>query len=67
MNKDPKDGSKAQSAWMMISIDAFGMVAITTVVKALIVYKVTRHEVINPLTSLYPQFFTMSARFKSLV
>lgn len=52
---------------MMISIDAYGMVVITSVVKVLFVYKVTRHEVINPLTSLFPQFFTMSARFKSVV
>jgi hypothetical protein len=65
--KDNKEGSKTQTAWMMVSIDAYGMVVITSVVKVLFVYKVTRHEVINPLTSLYPQFFTMSARFKSLV
>ena len=48
---------------MIVSIDAEGYVVISTIVKVMIVYKVTKHIAIDPLTSYYHQFLTMSTRF----
>ncbi len=52
---------------MIISIDADGVVAISTVVKIMIVYKLTRYVVINPTTSLDHVYSVLASRFQSPV
>jgi hypothetical protein len=52
---------------MFVTIDAHGTVAICTIVKVMIVYRVTRHVAIDPNTSYHHQFYTMAARFSSQV
>lgn len=42
-----------QQNWMIISIDADGYVYITTVIKIMIVYKVSRCLVVDPMKSNY--------------
>ena len=48
---------------MIVSIDADGYVFISTIVKIMIVYKVSRYLVVDPMKSNYDQFSSMSARF----
>lgn len=51
--------------WMIVSIDADGYVYITTVIKIMIVYKVSRYLVVDPMKSNYDQFSSMATRFQS--
>ena len=51
--------------WMIVSIDADGYVNITTVIKIMIVYKVSRCLVVDPMKSNYDQFSSMATRFQS--
>ena len=48
--------SDTQQSWMVISIDADGVVAISTIVKIMFVYKVSRYVVIDH-ASRYNQIF----------
>ena len=48
---------------MIVSIDADGYVYITTIVKIMIVFKVSRYLVVDPMKSNYDQFSSMAARF----
>ncbi len=50
---------------MIVSIDADGYVFITTVIKIMIVYKVSRYLVVDPMKSNYDQFSSMATRFQS--
>jgi hypothetical protein len=59
--------SDNQQSWMVISIDADGVVAISTIVKIMIVYKVSRYVVIDPATSYHHIFSVVSSRFQSPV
>jgi hypothetical protein len=52
---------------MIISIDADGVVAVTTVTKIMIVYKVSRYVVVDPATSKHHIFSVVSTRFRSPV
>ena len=46
-----------------MSIDAEGYVMVSTIIKILIVFKLTKHIAVDPMTSYHPLFQTMSARF----
>ena len=59
--------SDTQQSWMVFSIDADGVVAISTIVKIMIVYKVSRYVVIDPVTSHHHIFSVASSRFQSPV
>ena len=50
---------------MVVSIDAEGYVYISSLIKILIVFKVTKHLVIDPLTSYFHTFQSMACRFQS--
>jgi hypothetical protein len=50
---------------MTVSIDAEGQVVVTTIVKIVIVYKVTRYVLVDPLTSYFHTFQSLSCRFAS--
>lgn len=52
---------------MIISIDAEGVVAVTTVTKIMFVYKVSRYVVVDPSTSYHHIFSVVSTRFRSPV
>jgi hypothetical protein len=41
---------------MIMSIDAEGYVVITTIIKIVIVYKVTKYILVDPLTSYHHTF-----------
>lgn len=49
---------------MIVSIDTDGNVVVTSVIKIVIVFKVTRHLVIDPLTSYFHTFSSMTSRFQ---
>jgi hypothetical protein len=63
--KEETSAPPGTSSWMFVSIDAEGYVIITSIVKIMIVYKVTRHVAIDPITSYFHIFSSMSARFTS--
>jgi len=48
---------------MVISIDTDGVVAITTVVKIMIVFKVTRYVVVDPVNSYGHVYSVLATRF----
>ena len=50
---------------MIVSIDADGYVFITTITKIMIVYKVSRYNVVDPMKSNYDQFSSLATRFQS--
>lgn len=50
-----------------MSIDAEGYVVLTTIVKIVIVYKVTKTIIIDPFISYHHIFQSMSCRFSSNV
>lgn len=54
-------------SWMIVSIDTDGNVVVTSVIKIVIVFKVTRHLAIDPLTSYFHTFSSMASRFQSAV
>jgi hypothetical protein len=61
--EDATQQDENQLNWMIISIDADGYVYITTVIKIMIVYKVSRCLVVDPMKSNYDQFSSMATRF----
>lgn len=48
---------------MIMSIDAYGVVAISTVVKIMIVYKLTRYVVIDPTVNHDHIYSVLAPRF----
>jgi hypothetical protein len=50
---------------MVISIDAEGYVMVSSVIKILIVFKLTKHMAVDPMTSYHTLFQTMATRFQS--
>ena len=52
---------------MVISIDSDGYVVVTSIVKIVIVFKVTKHVAVDPMASYFGTFASMSCRFASNV
>lgn len=50
-----------------MSIDADGNVMISSIVKIVIVFKITKYQAIDPMTSYFHTFQTMACRFQSSV